>query len=576
MAPLITENSLRSASSLESFSRGNQLFQTGAVYDTFLQGDILTARCEGSSAPYYQVRVTMVEGGIQDSSCTCPYDWGGYCKHIIAVMLAYIHDPETFTELKEVEDLVGNLNKEALIRLIATLVEKNPDLYFLVQTTLQRESVKAKPEHSFKKHKNQVPKTEYRRQIQSILHGLDGFRRSEAYWMMGGMVGQLHNIRDSAYAFLEAGDAEGAIVILTTLLTEVSGSYEEFDDSDGELGSFLNELALPFVEAILSAELGKSERKRLAKELEPVIDDLSDYGIDELDVILAALEKGWSHESNIHAEEVDYDDEILVEAQLNVLERQNRLEEFLRICLETGQYLRYVLKQIEVEAFDRAIEIAWEYLAKAEDAMQVAKGLRDAGRLEDALRLAEKGLGLEGSKRDLGAWLGSVEESQGRNAQAIQAYQAAFTSLPSLELYQILKKLSGEGWGTLKPALMREFDGDRFAEEQVDIFLFEQEWDAAIAVADRVGAWQYNLVEKVADGVISVRPDWVIHASQEQAQALIDKTQSKYYAIAVHWLAKMKQAYLSSGKEPECQAFLDDLKSTYARRPALQAELRKL
>lgn len=123
---------------------------------------------------------------------------------------------------------------------------------------------------------------------------------------------------------------------------------------------------------------------------------------------------------------------------------------------------------------------------------------------------------------------------------------------------------------------MSIFEGDRFAETQVDIFLFEQGWVAAAAVADRVGDWQYNLVEKVADGVISARPDWVIQASQKQAQALIDKTQSKYYAIAVHWLDKMKQAYLSTGRKAEWEAYLDGLKSTYARRPALQGKLNKL
>jgi len=96
-------------------------------------------------------------------------------------MLAYIHDPETFAEQKKVEDLVGSLTKDALVHLIAALVEKNPDLYFLVQTTLQKEAVKTKPELPRRKRKTQVSKSEYRRQVQSILHGLDGYRRSEAY-----------------------------------------------------------------------------------------------------------------------------------------------------------------------------------------------------------------------------------------------------------------------------------------------------------------------------------------------------------------------------------------------------------
>jgi len=83
-----------------------------------------------------------------------------------------------------------------------------------------------------------------------------------------------------------------------------------------------------------------------------------------------------------------------------------------------------------------------------------------------------------------------------------------------------------------------------------------------------------NLLVSTQVGVRPVRQ--CLRQLGVQAQALIDKTQSKYYAIAVRLLAMIIQAYLSSGEKAEWQAFLDDLKSIYARRPALQAELRKL
>ena len=226
----ITETALKSLSSTESFARGNELYRSGAIYDAFRQGNVLTGKCEGSSAPFYQLRVTIDEGGIQEASCTCPYDWGGYCKHIIALILTYIHDPEVFVEQQRVEELLTDLDKEALVRLIGNMVDKDPDLYLWLQTAVQSASVKKKPAQSREKRKTSVSKTEYRKQIQSILHSLGGYRRSEAYWMMGGMVSQLQQVRESAYAFLDAGDPEGALVILSTLLTEVSGSFEEFDD----------------------------------------------------------------------------------------------------------------------------------------------------------------------------------------------------------------------------------------------------------------------------------------------------------------------------------------------------------
>ncbi len=184
------------------------------------------------------MNVQMGECGIQDASCTCPYDLGGYCKHIIALLLTYIYHPDVFSEQKNINELLGDVDKDALVRLVVKMVEKNPDLYSWLQTAISAETDKSKPVKSQNKRKTEVSKSVYKRQIQGILRSLRGYRMSEAYWMMGGMVDQLNEVRDSASEFLETGDAQGALVILTTLLTEVSGSFDQFDDSDGELGSF--------------------------------------------------------------------------------------------------------------------------------------------------------------------------------------------------------------------------------------------------------------------------------------------------------------------------------------------------
>jgi len=572
----ITESALKSLSSPESYARGYKLYQSNAVFDTFRQGDLLIGKCEGSSAPFYQIHVQLDEGGIQEASCTCPYDWGGYCKHIIALVLTYIHNPDTFIEQKNIEELLGQLDKGDLVHLITKMVDQSPDLYSWLQTAIPAVSAKSQPAQQRNKRKTEVSKTAYKRQIQSILRSLQGYRMSEAYWMMGGMVDQLNHVRDTAYDFLEAEDAQGALVILTTLLTEVGRSFEQFDDSDGELGGFFSELALPLVEAILSADLSKTERRNLFNELEPVIKELSAYGIDDLDVILAALNLGWSEEVLDDQEDYDYDETILTEAKLNILERQNRVEEYLKLCLEVGEYRRYILKQIELGDFEKAKEVAWKTLTQASDSLVIAKALRDAGHLPDALHLAEKGLDLDGSKHALGTWLGPIEESQGQIDKAIQAYQVAFTSLPSLELYSILKKLSGANWENLRLIIMQVLQVSHRTDVLVDVYLSEEEWDKAISIADKTGEWNYSLIQKVVDAVLPFRPDWVIQASRKQAEGLIAKTQSKYYAIAASWLAKMKQAYLASGRKEEWSSYLDELKSTYSRRPALQAELRKL
>jgi uncharacterized Zn finger protein len=152
----------------------------------------------------------------------------------------------------------------------------------------------------------------------------------------------------------------------------------------------------------------------------------------------------------------------------------------------------------------------------------------------------------------------------------------AFTSLPSLELYITLKKLSGANWENSKLVLMQILQSSQNINVLVDVYLSEEEWDGAISITDKAGEWNYSLIEKVVDAVLPFRSDWVIQVSRKQAVGLIARTQSKYYVTAARWLAKMKQAYLSSGRKAEWLSYLQELKDTYSRRPALQAELRTL
>lgn len=54
------------------------------------------------------------------------------------------------------------------------------------------------------------------------MHSLDHMRMSEAYWRVGGLVGELNGARQSAIEFLEAGDAESALQILLTLISAMA------------------------------------------------------------------------------------------------------------------------------------------------------------------------------------------------------------------------------------------------------------------------------------------------------------------------------------------------------------------
>lgn len=576
MENVVSKDTLKSLSTPTSFSRGDELYQDGAIFDTSRQSNVLRGKCRGSSAPYYEIVVRLDEGGIQEAYCSCPYSFGGLCKHIIALMLTFIHSPDEFAEQKSIKELLEPLEKDEIISVISKLVNCYPELYAWLQNETLVVSETSQPVQL--PGKSRVSQAVYQNQIRRILRSLDGYRMSEAYWMMRDMVAQLSQIGDTAFEFLQAGDAQGALIIFSTLFIETGKGFSGFDDSDGYLSGFIEDLALPLCDAILSASLSNAERIKLYKKLEPIIRDLHSYGFDDLDVILIAINRGWSDEPLIEAE--DYNPRYannLNEVKLNILERKNHIEEYLKICLKSGAIVRYVLKQIEIGEIDRALEVAFKNIASSDEALAVAIALREANRLTDALSLAEKGLEMEGRKNELGLWLGPIEETQGRTEQAIQAYLAAYYEAPTIELYNALKRLTVENWLHLRPILMLKLqENPSHVRVLADVYLAEQEWDQAIAIACKVSQCDYVLVEKVVDAVLPHRPDWVIQACEAQADGLIARTQSKYYSIAVNWLGKMKKAYISTGRKAEWLEYLENLKAKYYRRPALQAELRRL
>ena len=80
----------------------------------------------------HRVGATIAAGDFA-ASCTCPYDWGGYCKHIVATLIAY-HNGEGghIPALTPVDDLLAGLDAAALRTLIHRLLDADPALVDIV------------------------------------------------------------------------------------------------------------------------------------------------------------------------------------------------------------------------------------------------------------------------------------------------------------------------------------------------------------------------------------------------------------------------------------------------------------
>ncbi|MEW6417542.1 MAG: SWIM zinc finger family protein [Nitrospirota bacterium] len=118
--PEITEDIINSLASGASLSKGYSYFHGGAVVKLWIESGTYKAHVDGSER--YTVTVSEKKSRIQ-TDCTCPYDWGGACKHIVAAMLAIVHDKKIKKHKKETEDIKTLIEKADAGRLKTFLFE---------------------------------------------------------------------------------------------------------------------------------------------------------------------------------------------------------------------------------------------------------------------------------------------------------------------------------------------------------------------------------------------------------------------------------------------------------------------
>jgi uncharacterized Zn finger protein len=600
MSIQLTEKIICERANSQSFEKGQSYYQSGAIYEPSQQpipdGVLLVAYCEGSSDNSYDVSAKLDSGGVRSASCSCPYDWGGDCKHIVALLLTYLYQPNQFKQRQSVAEMIAGLEKETLAAIIMRLIELEPSLYdeleSLILTAKIIVPVQSVTEQTIPavtttppapKYPTQVSESIYRKQVKRILKqsryddrgDWDEYSESPAY------INDLEEVVQTATQFLTSGDAEGALIILRVLLEETVNDYDSEADYEGDVAAFIQNLGMPLAEAILSADLDEPSHQALQDTFEETLGELDD-AIDEgeLEVISVALEYGWKELPDPETQSDEYDEETwmlfdaLERARLNVLERQGRNAEFLQLAQQIDPH-RYVLKLLQLARVEDAIA-ASQVLGNEYEILSIAQRLREIGRLNEAITLAERGLSSPGPHSlELATWLAPLEETRGNMDMALRAYRIAFDARPSIGEYRHLKRLSGTHWENLRPDLIKQINQDQNPDIMADIYIDEQNWDAAIALTARE-QWGFDLLEKVADAVILYRPDWVIQVSLKQSDQLIAPVQSKNYPLVAQWLARAKKAYIVKGQASEWQAYIDNLRTTYARRPALQSAIEKL
>jgi uncharacterized Zn finger protein len=592
--PRLTETDIRDRATDSSFERGRDYYMDGAVLEIVRRENRLTAEVEGSSYDPYQVTITLGQRGIENAYCTCPYDWGGDCKHIVAVLLTYIHSSEEVEELPPVEDMLTDLDRDQLQDLILKLVERQPGIANLIQQQLppmQEKAVQdtADSRLSPRQRQSALDSESLHRQVHAVLHRLDHVRLSELDSRVYEVAHGLDKILEKARTFVEANDGRNALIILEALTQGIVDELESLYDPHGEVTDTFDDMKPLWTEAILVADLTLAERMELAEKMDDWESRLDQYYVEDIfSAPQAAAIQGWDHpplqrvldgkitKLGAWEGEAPWFADDLAAARLNVLARQGRFQEYLYLAEAEGQMDLYLTMLAQLGRIQEAVDNGIQYMESAGEALSLAQALHEKGETESALRVAEHGLKLQGGHSELLRWIRDVSAGAGISERALSAAINAFREDPNLENYRAVESLAGERWPELRDKLLEGLRHIKLAYPgfQVDIFLYEGLIDDAIAALGNCD--DYALVEEVVEAAGSSHHDWVISACRQQAERIMNAAKSNAYHHAVTWLQKARAAYLATGREDEWQQYLTDLLDRHRRKYRLISLLEDL
>ena len=575
----LSEAVIRERAAAESFRRGEEYERRGAVVSLVRRGDRLMAEVEGSEPEPYRVAVRFDAAGVVDAVCSCPYAWGGWCKHIVAALLVALHDPDAVEERPTVEALLASLDDDRLRALVLELVEREPALADVIERLVAAPSggpgggeAAASPPPTGRSAPTDVGAI--RREVRSILHGGDQSRGWDAYWAVGRSAGDGGDVPGRAATLIAAGDGRGALTVLDAVTDELLADWEMWEDVEGDVDELYGPLGIAWTEAILSAELTADEREEWADKLADWAEELADYGFDDVfGPALAALGREWDGGP---MEEPSPYAEALATARLNLLERSGQVEEFLRVAAETGMTERRATMLVRLGRVEEAVEAALAGLTTADGAFAVARVLREYGEPARALDVGERGLSLEGEKAALAGWLRDLALGLGEAERALPAALVAFREAPDLGSYLGVREAAGEGWpGQREAALaqLRRFQSWDVT-GKVEVLLHENLVGEAIAAVEK--SYDDRLVARVAAAAVESHPDWVIRAARKRAEAIIDPGRASHYDEAVDWLRTARDAFVAADREPEWLAYLEELTDRHRRKHKLRPMLEAL
>ncbi|BBC27191.1 SWIM zinc finger family protein [Pseudanabaena sp. ABRG5-3] len=617
----ISESVIRQNASDKSFQRGKEYARSQSVQDLYWRDQTLQATVAGST--YYRVSIGFSDRGIQSAKCSCPYDFGGWCKHIVAVLLVGMEQPK-IEERPSLAQMLEKLDLEQTRKLLHILSAQSPDLVDLIDIQIQllnsikeskSKSSKASSKSKANKTETQHPEIDRSPFRQQLAYALRKALRNYEYSYSDAddpFTDTIYEEIEKTQVFLEAGDSFRAFVMLYAIAEELCNYTEEIENYLGDVENLTDHLDLAMAEAILWTDFSVKERQKWVTEIEGTQDKLC----ADLDFSIVALVQGWDdpylqavlqgkekpenldHQSakistqfkrkrstfqkggNVYVHEINHHQ--LVGIRLRILQTQERFDEYLNLAKDAGIFTNYINMLLQLGRHDEAIAEA-ENVQDEDQAFTIAQQLLEHGFEKQALYIANKGLLLqeEDAKRyrtvEFAEWTARLAESLGETGILLNAKIVAFKLKPSLATYHQIRDLNKTKWKATKDILIKyllQFDSFNAAEAKVNIFLEEKLFDEAIAITNTIYCPSHTRL-RVMQAVIKNNPQWVITKAQSLAEDIIARGKSDDYEQAIAYLEQLRNGYKTIKQEKEWLNYRNQLVEVNARKRKLMELIKR-
>jgi len=567
--PSLTEDNIRHLATPQSFERGKRYYASVSVLDAERRGNTLVAHIQGSQYEPYRVTVTLGSVGIEKTACTCPYDWGGVCKHVVATLLTWVREPDSFHVLAPVDELLAGRSKEDLIALVKEMIAREPDLARLLELPLGPDS--------------SVPfdLAAFRKQASYALS------RDDAEWA----ARELERLRDTADRYLEVDNptAAGALyhLILDETLSRFEGWWLEWD-RDGDIMCVLGDCVEGLDHCLARVSDPETRRPWLEVLLEAELEDIRLGGVDFAwpagDAVLRqATDEEWTWiEARLRREMQrarDWGREALVGFLTARLEMTGRGTEAGAFVLEHGTPRQRAFLLIQLGRVEEAVNIARQHFADLPGLVtQFADALVEAGHGEAAMAYMAEQVQHERYASHYRPWLARYFEGHGDQEAALELWRRQFTEWPRFETYQELRRLAGELgiWETLRPALLKTLDPQHQVSLLLQIALDEGDVAWALEIIARPGArLSANELIRVAQAAEPDHPRAALEIYRRRAERAIAARGRGNYQTAAGPLSRVCDLYHRLGEDAAWETYIAHLRQEHRRLPALQDELSK-